>query len=132
MIQQNFDIAKKYSTETCSRFQVQWLQQQVAKRRVKRGYGRIQRRQAETNFPALIDDSNSVLDTKWLVRPPMLKAKTEQFPSVNLTGPYNPNDPLWSDMWYLVSGNFLVTTWIVIILCECEKGRLNSLVKAKS
>uniref|UniRef100_A0A914WEP2 Peptidase S8 pro-domain domain-containing protein n=1 Tax=Plectus sambesii TaxID=2011161 RepID=A0A914WEP2_9BILA len=90
---QTASISREYS--------VQWLQQQVAKRRVKRGYNAMRRRQTETDFPEHIGDSNSVLDTKWLVRPPMVKNKSDQPPVVNLSGPYNPNDPLWSDMWYL-------------------------------
>uniref|UniRef100_A0A914UZT1 P/Homo B domain-containing protein n=1 Tax=Plectus sambesii TaxID=2011161 RepID=A0A914UZT1_9BILA len=56
---QTASISREYS--------VQWLRQQVAKRRVKRGHRALQRQHTETN----------------------------------LSGPYNPNDPLWSNMWYL-------------------------------
>lgn len=60
-----------------------WMEQQVAKRRVKRGYRRIRRHTDDNDIFEEDDDGTQIS-----------KSRNRKHP--------DPNDPLWTDMWYLV------------------------------
>ncbi|CAL2027284.1 unnamed protein product [Caenorhabditis brenneri] len=64
--------------------EVVWMEQQVAKRRVKRGYQRIRR---HTDDNEIIEEDESAQ---------VSKSRNRKHP--------DPNDPLWTDMWYLNRG----------------------------
>lgn len=59
--------------------EVAWIEQQVARRRVKRGY----RKYRHTEDNEIVDDDNPLVS----------KSRNRKHP--------DPNDPLWTDMWYL-------------------------------
>ncbi|CAB04086.1 Furin-like protease kpc-1 [Caenorhabditis elegans] len=64
---------------------VMWMEQQVAKRRVKRGYRRIRRHTDDNDIFEEDDDGTQIS-----------KSRNRKHP--------DPNDPLWTDMWYLNRG----------------------------
>lgn len=80
---------------------VQWIEQQVAKRRVKRDYDSLGRR-----FPAVHQHrlkGNQLIDepSSNAVKAGTQTGNRQRNNGVVGAGTYNLNDPLWSDMWYL-------------------------------
>lgn len=83
--------------------QVQWIEQQVAKKRVKRGFEPVAKRfptvhQHRLKGNELVEDDLRVDAVD--VKPGALNSRQRNNGVVG-AGTYNLNDPLWSDMWYL-------------------------------
>lgn len=80
-----------------------WIEQQVAKKRVKRGYEATERR-----FPAVhqhrLKGNELVADLTAEpngIKPVSLSNNRQRNNGLVGSGTYNLNDPLWIDMWYL-------------------------------
>ncbi|CAG9537960.1 unnamed protein product [Cercopithifilaria johnstoni] len=83
--------------------QVEWIEQQIAKKRVKRGYMPMNTRSPAVHFQRYkgneINDDPTIMSDDDAQQ--QYSSNRNRNAGVRNVGNYNLNDPLWSDMWYL-------------------------------
>uniref|UniRef100_A0A0R3RT93 P/Homo B domain-containing protein n=1 Tax=Elaeophora elaphi TaxID=1147741 RepID=A0A0R3RT93_9BILA len=82
---------------------VEWIEQQVAKKRVKRGYMSVNTRSPAVHLERF--KGNEISDDLTIISNDDAQEQYSNNRNRNaggrIVGNYNLNDPLWSDMWYL-------------------------------